>query len=104
MKRPLIPVALLYVSGILMAALPVPLLPLFITAFILGFLCLIWNRANRVLLCALLVLAGWLNLAEHTAILSPHDLRIQFTHGDELVTVRVRPQRNTLSPGPRNKK
>src|ERR1700722_5561048 len=94
-KRPLIPVALFYVAGILLAALPVPLAALFIISLILGLLCLLWSVARRVLICALLVMAGWVNLAEHTAVLSPHDLRNQFTQADEIVTVRA-----TLSETP----
>jgi competence protein ComEC len=90
MKRPLIPVALLYVSGILLAGLPMPLTALFGVAFNCGLLCLVWSRARRVLLGALLVTAGWVNLAQRTAILSPHDLRAQFGTGDpeELVSIR----------------
>jgi predicted membrane metal-binding protein len=75
MKRPLIAVALFYVGGILLAALPIPLLPLFVVAFVLVLLFVVWSKARLVLLCVLIVLTGWINLARRTTVLSPHDLR-----------------------------
>ena len=88
MKRPLIPVALLYVFGLLLAPLPVPLLPLFAVAFTLLLLSLAWSRARPALLCVLIILAGWINLAQRTAILSPIDLRTQLTNSVASITVR----------------
>ena len=87
-RRPLIPVALLYIGGVLLGALPVPLLPLFILSFALLFLFPIWADARRVLICALLVLAGWINLAHRTAILAPDDLRNILGRNGESVTIR----------------
>src|SRR5580704_4077756 len=75
MKRPLIPVALFYVAGILLAALPVSLAALFIVAFALLMIFAVWPAVRTVVLCVLVILAGWINLAQRTAILSPHDLR-----------------------------
>ncbi len=94
-KRPLIAVALFYVAGLLLAALPVPLWALFVVSLVLGLLCLFWSAARRFVVCALIVMAGWVNLAEHTAVLSPDDLRALFTHSEEIVTVRA-----TLSETP----
>ncbi len=88
MKRPLIPVALLYVLGLLLAPLLVPLVLLFVIAFVLLFLALAWTQARPVLLCLLLVLAGWINLAQRTAILSPIDLRTQLLKSQADITVR----------------
>ena len=88
MKRPLIAVALLYVSGVLLAGFPIALVPLFTLAFAFAFLFLIWTDARRVLLGALIVLAGWTNLAQRTGIVSPNDLRTRFNHPEESVTLR----------------
>src|SRR5579872_7458004 len=89
MKRPLVVVALLYVGGILLGGLRVPLLPLFVIFFVVFALALGWSRARPGLICALLVLAGWINLAERTAILSPNDLRRRNISDDgELVFIR----------------
>ena len=88
MRRPLIPVALFYVAGILLARLPIALGVLFTIAFVLAFLCLVWARARRVILCALLVMAGWVNLTQRTAVLSPHDLRAQIGGHEAIVTLR----------------
>jgi competence protein ComEC len=76
MKRPLIPVALLLVLGIVLAALPVPLTALFVTSFLVVLLFVIWARARPILLGMLIVLAGWTDHAQRTAILSPKDLRV----------------------------
>jgi competence protein ComEC len=87
MKRPLIPVALFLVLGILLGPLPVPLSALFATSFILVLLFAVWPRARLVLLCALIVLAGWTNHARRIAILSPYDLRVIFGEHDALATI-----------------
>jgi competence protein ComEC len=89
MKRPLLPVALCYVGGLLLAeAVQPPLLLLFLAAFglLVGALC--WSRARLILLWPLLVLVGWTNLVTRTAVLSPHDLRIIVGPEPALVTVR----------------
>jgi hypothetical protein len=88
MKRPLIPVALFLVLGILLGPLPVPLSALFATSFLLVLLFAAWARARPALLCALIVLTGWTNHARRTAILSPYDLRVIFGEHEALVTVR----------------
>src|SRR5581483_3424129 len=87
-QRPLIAVALLYIAGILLATLPIPLLPLFILSYALLFLFPIWANARRVLICALIVLTGWINLAQRSAILAPNDLRTAFGNAHEPVTIR----------------
>ncbi len=89
MKRPLVPVALLYVGGILIAcfiSLPPPLL----LAGSLGAaaLTLAWRGARLSLLCALIVLTGWTNFTLRTAIISPHDLRRILGDEPDIVTIR----------------
>ena len=89
MKRPLVPVALLYVGGILIALI-IPVPPLLLLAGSLGLaaLTLAWPRARLAGLCALIVLTGWTNHTLRTAILSPHDLRRILGEQPEIVTVR----------------
>jgi competence protein ComEC len=90
MKRPLIPVALLFVLGILLAFLPVPLIVLFGVSFALALLFLVLPRARPLLLGALVVMTGWVNHACRTAVLSPVDLRVIFGNRGAAVTVRGR--------------
>jgi competence protein ComEC len=89
MKRPLLPVALLYVCGILIACvIPVPPLLLLASSLSLVVLTLAWPRARLVGLGMLIVLTGWTNQALRTAILSPHDLRRILGEQPEIVTLR----------------
>ena len=89
MKRPLVPVALLYVGGILTACfIRVPPLCLLVASLSLVALTLAWARARLIGLAALIVLTGWTNHTLHTAILSPHDLRRILGGQPEIVTVR----------------
>jgi competence protein ComEC len=87
MKRPLIPVALFLVLGVLLGALPVPLALLFAASFLLVLLFIVWARARPALLCALIVLAGWTDHAQRTAIVSPRDLRVILGQHPAIVTV-----------------
>jgi competence protein ComEC len=96
MKRPLLPVALLYVGGILIALfIRVP--PVFLLAASLGVaaLALAWGRVRMAGLCALIVLTGWTNHALRKTILSPHDLRLILHEQPDIATVR-----GTLSEAP----
>jgi competence protein ComEC len=89
MKRPLVPVALLYVCGILIACvIPVPPLLLLTGSLGLMVLTLAWPCARLVGLGVLIVLTGWTNHALRTAILSPHDLRRILGEQPEIVTLR----------------
>jgi len=89
MRRPLVIVALLYVGGILLAdGLPFQLPILLTCSVLLAFAALGWKRARPHLLAPLLGLAGAANLTLHTAIISPHDLRVLIGEKSELVTVR----------------
>ena len=89
MKRPLLPVALLYVGGILIARL-ISLPPLLLLTGSLGLaaLTLAWPRARLAGLCMQIVLPGWTNHTLRTAVLSPHDLRRILGEQPEIVTVR----------------
>ncbi len=89
MKRPLVPVALLYVGGILIALLvPVPPLYLLVASLGVAALTLGWARVRLAGLCSLIVLTGWTNHTLRTAILSPHDLRLILGEQPDIVTVR----------------
>jgi len=89
MRRPLVTVALLYVSGVVLADVrPLPLVWLFGGAFCLVVLSFVWERGRPLLLWPLLVLTGWTNLTFRTAILSPHDLRIKVENQTVLATIR----------------
>jgi ComEC/Rec2-related protein len=89
MKRPLLPVALLLIAGILCGELARPGLPLlFGASFAVAAAALAWNK-GRVWLAGLLVfLTGWTNASWHAAIISGHDLRLLL--GDRARTVSLR--------------
>jgi ComEC/Rec2-related protein len=89
MKRPLVPVALCYAAGLLLAqAFQPALFVLFSGAFVLLALALAWPRARPWLLWPLLIVAGWTNLVSRTAVVSPHDLRNVIGDSAEFVTLR----------------
>src|SRR5688572_17174276 len=89
MKRPLVPVALCYAAGLLLAkAFQLPLLSLFSCAFILLFLSLAFPRARLLLLWPLLLAAGWTNLVSRTVVVAPHDLRAVIGDSAQFVTLR----------------
>jgi DNA internalization-related competence protein ComEC/Rec2 len=89
MKRPLVPVALCYAAGLLLAEFFQPSLAvLFLLSFTLLFTALAWSRKRMVLLWPLLVLVGWTNLTSRTAVLSPQDLRVVLGTNAAFVTVR----------------
>lgn len=89
MKRPLVSVVLLYVTGILLAGFSAlsPFL-LLAVSLSLALIALAWQRARPVLLCVLILLTGWTNVTLRRAIISPHDLRNTLSESAELVTVR----------------
>lgn len=89
MKRPLLPVALVYVGGLLLAeAIQPSLLFLFSLAFALLCLSLGRARARGFLIWPLLIVVGWTNLVSRTTVVSPNDLRIVAAPEAALVTVR----------------
>ena len=88
MKRPLIPVALLYVAGILLAALPVPLVSLFVAALVILNIFVAWPGLRPYSLAALIILTGWVNFVQRAAVLSPLDLRIVAPPNETVAAVR----------------
>jgi len=89
MKRPLLPVALLYTGGILCGEYARPPLPiLFGAAFLTAALALASARSRVWLTGVLLVLTGWTGACWHSAILAPDDLRLQL--GQRTVETRLR--------------
>jgi ComEC/Rec2-related protein len=92
MKRPLLSVAVAYAAGILLAEFirfP-PLLLLLVTGLGLAVVSLVWARVRRLLLWPLILLAGAANLALHTAVISPRDLRNLLGSEPQIATVRGR--------------
>jgi competence protein ComEC len=89
MKRPLMPVALLYGGGLLIADLFQPsLLSLFSFSLLLAAIAIFISHARKFLIGPLIVCVGWTNLAWRTAVISPHDLRVIATNSAEIVTIR----------------
>ncbi len=89
MKRPLLPVALAYVSGILVAGMvTAPLPAIFCAAFLLLVAALTCRSLRPALLYPLLLLAGWANALLHSSVLSPVDLRRVVATTTVLATVR----------------
>jgi ComEC/Rec2-related protein len=88
MKRPLAAVVSFYALGLLFAEIfkPSPAV-LFAASFLVLALFVLLKNSRPYLICALLVLAGWTNLAFHTAVISPGDLRRLIGHEPEIVTI-----------------
>ncbi len=89
MKRPFSIVALLYLAGIVLGdLLPANLPLLFFLGLTSAAVALFCEKGRSVLLAAALVFAGWFNLARHSAILSPYDVRLLLGQQPEVVRVR----------------
>jgi competence protein ComEC len=89
MKRPLLPVALLHVGGILLGVLlPFRLSVLLAASGLVALIAFTSRRLRIHCLCGCIVLAGWANYCRHTAIISPNDLRRVL--GSEAQIVRIR--------------
>ncbi len=89
MKRPLIPVALCYLGGLLLGeAVPLPLFSLFLFSSLVLSAAVVLPRLRHLLLWPLLMLMGWTNLVQHTARISPQDLRILVGQNPSLATLR----------------
>ena len=89
MKRPLVPVALCYAAGLLLAEFcQLSLVVLFLCSFALLLAALSSARKRLFLLWPLLVLVGWTNLTSRTAVISPQDLRVVLGTNAAFVTVR----------------
>ena len=89
MKRPLVPVALLYGAGLLLGNLgEAPLAGLFLAGFGFGVGALGWPRARLWLLAGLAVVCGWANLQSRTTAVSPQEARRLAGESPCLVTAR----------------
>jgi ComEC/Rec2-related protein len=89
MKRPLLPVALLYIGGILCGEFAHPPLPvLFGAAFLVAGMALAFS-GGRIWLSALLIaLTGWTGACWREAVLAPDDLRLQLGQRTEETRLR----------------
>ena len=89
MKRPLLPVALLYIGGILCGEYVRPALPiLFGVSFLAAAIALAFPRGRFWLTGLLVVLTGWTGACWHAAILAPDDLRLQLGQRTEETRLR----------------
>lgn len=93
-KRPFVRVVLAYVGGILLADwISFPLAGLGVLTLAVGLVALGWAKYRATLLALLVFLTGAVNLTRHTAVISPHDLRILIADRSEFLVVRgVLPQ------------
>lgn len=98
-QRPFVPLALAYLVGVLLGQQwTVPILGLVVLAGVALVSIILVRSFRPYLVCALLTLAGWLNYLFQTQPLAANDLRHQFGHEAQLVTVR-----GTLTETPRLK-
>jgi ComEC/Rec2-related protein len=82
-------VALCYAGGVLLGDWArAPLAVLFAAGIAAGLAALAWKSARVWLLGALLLLAGWANLAQRQAVVSPDDLRVLLDQRTEDVKLR----------------
>jgi ComEC/Rec2-related protein len=89
MSRPLVSVVIAYAAGLLLAEFfPAPPTALFGAGFGLLAGALVFGKLRPLLLWPLLLVTGWTNLAVHTQILSPRDLRVLLSDQPQIVTVR----------------
>ena len=89
MKRPLGIIAILFAIGIALGHFfELPLFCLFSISFAFALAAFLLPRFRLYLLYPLLLFAGWTNLALHSAIISPTDLRLQLTGEPQLATLR----------------
>lgn len=89
MRRPLVPVALLYGSGLVLAQfVQAPLLFLFLMSLVLAAAAVCLPRMRSYLLWPFLFFVGWTNFTCRSSIISPNDLRNIVSESAELVTLR----------------
>jgi ComEC/Rec2-related protein len=89
MKRPLVPVAICYAAGVLLADyLHPPVLMIFVWALTIASAACMLPARRPVLLLLLTFAAGWVNLAWRTDLRSPSDLRNFFSPDPIIVTLR----------------
>jgi len=88
MKRPLVPVALCYGIGLLLAEFcPLPFSTLICWSLVLLVVTWVWTKYRTVWLGLFVAACGWTNLALHTQIIAPRDLRLVAGSNAHWVTV-----------------
>ncbi len=89
MKQPMVPVALLYGTGVVLGHfVEAPLLAAWLVAFGLLLAALIASTLRGLLLPAALLLFGWSNLTSRTTVVSPQDLRLLLGDNPKLIEAR----------------
>lgn len=89
MRQPLLPVAFAYVIGVTLAAWwPVSLVASIVVACAVLAAAFAVPRWRLILLWPLLIVTGVVSLTVRTAILSPHDLRLQAGESPQIATLR----------------
>src|ERR1051325_8232267 len=104
MKRPLMPVALFYGGGLLIAEFSQPSLPLlFVLSFGLAATAIFISSLRRHLLWPLIFCLAWTDLVGRTSVISPRDWRVTQTNSAEIVSIQgkllERPNRRVLIRG-----
>src|SRR4029077_6424229 len=90
MKRPLVPIALLFAGGILVGDhFVIPLTVLLGAAFSLLAMAFAWSAARAFLLYPAIFLVGWVAMLVSCVVISPHDLRTLIGNESELATIRA---------------
>ncbi|MEW6158584.1 MAG: ComEC/Rec2 family competence protein, partial [Verrucomicrobiota bacterium] len=91
MKRPLVMVAMIYVSGVFLAdRFALPLVASFAVSFIAGVMALVSVRQRKWLLPIFILLFGCFNFTVRTQVLSPFDLRSMAPRDPAFVRVEGR--------------
>ncbi len=90
MKQPLVLVAVLYGTGIILGHfLEAPLLPSIIVALVIACIALAVNAWRSVLLPMALFLFGWSNMSSRVAVISPWDLRTTWQEPATIATIQA---------------
>jgi competence protein ComEC len=90
MKRPLVPITVLYAGGILWGEyFRAPLIPLLAGCIGLVLVAIVWRVLRTWLLYALFFLTGWAGMLMSSAVISPHDLRTLLGSEPQIATVRA---------------
>jgi len=88
-KRPLVAVVSCYAVGLLLAEFfRLPIGVLFAVSFFVLALVLVLEKLRAWLVWPLIILVGWTNLANRTAVVAPHDLRALLGNDTAIVAVR----------------
>jgi competence protein ComEC len=90
MKQPLVMVAVLYGTGIILGHfLEAPLLRSIIIAIVSAFLALVVRAWRGALVAIAVFLFGWANMSSRTAVISPWDLRTTWQERETIATIQA---------------